>query len=74
MLPTERMLPGAMYGADEQCKMMYPASTSACKATEDKFCKMLRCKNTPTTCISNGEPPADGTKCAENKVIFSSQK
>lgn len=70
MLPKDRMLPGAVYGAEEQCKMSFPKyDGKPCKASEDKFCEKLSCQSAPNACISKGEPPADGTKCAENKVI-----
>lgn len=34
----------------------------------DKFCEMLMCETEPRACMTNEEPPADGTKCGENKV------
>lgn len=63
------MLPGTMYDAQFQCDNAFPGST-VCKADPEKFCEMLLCKVSPTTCMSNGEPPADGTKCGEDMVAF----
>lgn len=63
------MLPGAMYDATAQCKMNFPGASAPCRVGDEKFCERLLCKSGPDKCISNGEPPADGTKCGENKVI-----
>ncbi|KAG5879484.1 hypothetical protein JTB14_013989 [Gonioctena quinquepunctata] len=62
-------LPGTIYDAEAQCDIMYPGST-LCNIDEEKFCEMLLCKTTPETCMSNEEPPADGTKCGKNKWCF----
>lgn len=60
-------LPGSVYDADSQCNMNFPNST-VCIINDENFCEMLLCKTSPTTCMSKEEPPADGTKCGENKV------
>lgn len=63
------MPPGALYDADYQCNAEYPGK-KACKQDPEKFCKRLMCQTDPETCSSHGDPPADGTKCGENKVIY----
>lgn len=63
------MPPGSIYDAVYQCNLMFPGA-SVCKTDKDKFCRVLMCKTDPTSCMSNGEPPADGTKCAENMWCF----
>ncbi|XP_053976514.1 A disintegrin and metalloproteinase with thrombospondin motifs 7-like [Hylaeus volcanicus] len=57
------MLPGAMYGADFQCDMMFPGSVMC---QNSPSCDVLWCKAN-STCVSRGVPMADGTKCGENK-------
>lgn len=59
------MMPGSVYDTDTQCRFLFTNSTF-CEANPDKMCEKLFCKVTPTSCRSNGEPPADGTKCGEN--------
>lgn len=61
------MPPGSVYDAQFQCNMEFPGST-VCTVDADRFCKSLMCKTDPKTCMTTGEPPADGTKCGENKV------
>lgn len=61
------MLAGAIYDAEYQCRNTFPNST-VCPVPEDKFCDRMMCKVSERSCMSNGEPLADGTKCAENKV------
>lgn len=63
------MLPGAMYDASYQCNMAFPGST-VCGGDKEKFCESLMCKTSSTMCMSNGEPPADGTKCGTDMVKF----
>ncbi|KAF5270821.1 hypothetical protein FQA39_LY18869 [Lamprigera yunnana] len=63
------MLPGTIYDAKYQCNMFFPGS-EPCHVSPEKFCKQLFCKVSPSSCTSNGEPPADGTKCGENKAIY----
>ncbi|XP_076231370.1 A disintegrin and metalloproteinase with thrombospondin motifs 1 [Calliopsis andreniformis] len=63
------MLPGAMYDANFQCSMIYPGSR-LCKNHLDELCKRMWCETNQTGiggCNSNGAPPAEGTKCGENK-------
>lgn len=72
------MLPGAVYDADFQCNLLFPGiGSKVCSLEERNFCQSLFCKTGPDTCASNGEPPADGTKCGNNKVwsfIFEMRK
>ncbi|KAF5307128.1 hypothetical protein FQR65_LT07112 [Abscondita terminalis] len=63
------MLPGAMYDGKYQCNMIFPGS-DLCSVSPQKFCKQLMCQDSPTSCVTNTEPPADGTRCGENKVIY----
>lgn len=63
------VLPGTVYDADQQCKILFPGS-SKCSTEADTFCEMLMCEVKPKSCMSDREPPADGTKCGENKVIL----
>lgn len=65
-------LPGTIYDGDTQCDMLFPNS-SLCATDEQNFCKTLMCQIDPESCISNGEPPADGTKCGPNKWCFHKQ-
>lgn len=60
-------LPGTVYDAEQQCKILFPNS-KLCSMDSTRFCEILACKTDPTSCMSNHEPPADGTKCGENKV------
>lgn len=63
------MLPGAVYEADYQCNWILPGSRR-CRVDLADFCTMLACgKEGESTCESDGNPPADGTKCGENKVL-----
>ncbi|XP_033228893.1 A disintegrin and metalloproteinase with thrombospondin motifs 7-like [Belonocnema kinseyi] len=57
------MLPGVMYGADFQCKLLYN-ETEPCDQMGD--CEALWCQGNGQ-CMTNGAPPAEGTKCAEKK-------
>lgn len=64
------MPPGAVYDADYQCGS-YFANHIKCVIGTGKFCDRLYCKPSvgrATSCRSNGYPPADGTKCGENKA------
>lgn len=63
------MLAGALYDAEYQCRIIFPNST-VCPVPEDKFCDRMMCKVSETSCMSNGEPLYDGTKCGENKVTL----
>lgn len=65
----KNVLPGVVYDADAQCQFSHPGS-SVCRMNQHEFCKMLLCKPSPSadSCLGNQEPPADGTKCGENKV------
>lgn len=66
------MLPGAIYGADFQCSLVFPGiSSKVCWADEEEFCKRMFCDTGNDMCSSKGDPPAEGTKCAENKASFS---
>lgn len=60
-------LPGTIYDAEQQCNILYPDS-KLCSMDPDKFCEILMCQTEPKMCLSNEEPPADGTKCGQNKV------
>ncbi|XP_072392013.1 A disintegrin and metalloproteinase with thrombospondin motifs 12-like [Diabrotica undecimpunctata] len=62
-------LPGTIYDSDAQCDIMFPGSTT-CILEEEEFCATLYCKTEPGSCSSRGEPPADGTKCGNNKWCF----
>ncbi|XP_063991205.1 A disintegrin and metalloproteinase with thrombospondin motifs 12-like [Diachasmimorpha longicaudata] len=59
------MLPGAMYDADFQCNLQEKGSV-ICPRGQELACEQLWCKN-GTKCFSNNAPPAEGTKCGENK-------
>ncbi|XP_074033446.1 A disintegrin and metalloproteinase with thrombospondin motifs 12 [Leptinotarsa decemlineata] len=62
-------LPGTIYDAEAQCDIQFPGS-KLCHTDEDKFCEMLLCQTTPDSCLSDEEPPQDGTKCGKNKWCF----
>lgn len=47
---------------------MIPTSLGVCSGIKEKICEDLICKMNAKNCIGKGEIPADGTKCAENKV------
>lgn len=61
------MLPGTLYDAEYQCNLAFPGS-KVCGGDPEKFCAQILCQTSPTSCMSNGEPFADGTKCGVNKV------
>ncbi|XP_076766964.1 A disintegrin and metalloproteinase with thrombospondin motifs 12 [Xylocopa sonorina] len=68
--PPERfkyphMLPGAMYDGDFQCRMTFPNS-KLCLQAEYQECGSLWCQ-VNASCLSQGVPMADGTKCGEKK-------
>lgn len=65
----KNMLAGAIYDAEYQCRNRFPNST-VCPVPEEVFCDKMMCKVSETSCMSNTEPLADGTKCGENKVSF----
>ncbi|XP_034943179.1 A disintegrin and metalloproteinase with thrombospondin motifs 20-like [Chelonus insularis] len=60
-----KMLPGAMYDADSQCKFHYP-DTKLCDLGKGVNCEQLWCRK-EKNCLSKKAPPADGTKCGEQK-------
>lgn len=61
------MMPGVVYDANAQCLFSFPKS-KACPQDEEIYCNTLFC-DPGTGCTSNSDdPPADGTKCAANKV------
>nr|CAH7718635.1 unnamed protein product [Callosobruchus chinensis] len=62
-------LPGSVYDAEEQCRLAYPGS-KVCTFSPSDFCAMLACEVGPEECLSNNEPPADGTKCGTNQWCF----
>lgn len=62
-------LAGTVYDADEQCNLLYPNS-KLCSQVPDNFCEDLMCQKTKYSCVGNSQPPADGTKCGENKVTI----
>lgn len=64
------MPPGTIYDAATQCRLIYPNCTGACDMGPDDYCKLLMC-HVGTQCLSNEDPPADGTKCGANKVTTS---
>ncbi|XP_039279927.1 uncharacterized protein LOC111051481 [Nilaparvata lugens] len=61
---TRELLPGQIYTASQQCTLNYRMPTLAC--FNGDFCRKLYCKMNEHECVSNGEPPADGTYCAKN--------
>ncbi|RZF44317.1 hypothetical protein LSTR_LSTR006867 [Laodelphax striatellus] len=61
---TRELLPGQIYTASQQCTLNYRMQTLAC--FNGDFCRRLYCKMNEHECVSNGEPPADGTYCAKN--------
>lgn len=64
------MLPGAVYDASQQCKFLYENVTS-CDLDGDLICPKLFCKkHDSNSCFTNGDPPADGTKCGHKKWCF----
>ncbi|GJQ74293.1 hypothetical protein Trydic_g19190 [Trypoxylus dichotomus] len=64
------MLPGAVYDVDYQCNWIMPGSRK-CRVELSDFCVMLVCgREGEGTCESDGNPPADGTKCGENKWCY----
>ncbi|XP_017779110.1 PREDICTED: A disintegrin and metalloproteinase with thrombospondin motifs 12-like, partial [Nicrophorus vespilloides] len=69
LFEDKNMLPGTIYDAKYQCQMEYPGS-SVCEGTPERFCRRLLCKTEPDRCKTNGEPPADGTKCGDNKWCY----
>ncbi|XP_030753591.1 A disintegrin and metalloproteinase with thrombospondin motifs 7-like [Sitophilus oryzae] len=72
MYPYTNKMPGVVYGEEEQCKFIFPASPGACHPRKVQFCENLLCKTEDATqCMGmNDEGPADGTKCGENKWCF----
>lgn len=65
---VNEMLPGAVYDADYQCDDEFPGMKH-CILEQSKICEMLYCKaQDGLSCVSNGEPPADGTKCGDKMV------
>ncbi|CAD7087041.1 unnamed protein product [Hermetia illucens] len=65
----DEILPGVMYDADYQCSLIFTNSTH-CPVEPELFCDKLFCKVSPFKCQSNGQPPADGTKCSATKWCF----
>ncbi|XP_049792512.1 A disintegrin and metalloproteinase with thrombospondin motifs 7-like [Schistocerca nitens] len=66
------MPPGAMYDADYQCKTKF-GSPGVCAISPESHCKRLMCKKGNSSCVSDGSPAADGTKCGENKWCYGQQ-
>ncbi|XP_044021259.1 A disintegrin and metalloproteinase with thrombospondin motifs 6-like [Aphidius gifuensis] len=63
------MLPGAMYDADFQCDLAHPGK-KLCSGEVN--CASLWCQD-GKKCVTNNSPPAEGTKCAENKWCIKKQ-
>lgn len=66
------MPPGAVYDVDYQCSM-YIADSVHCNIVPTKFCVKIFCRpraGSQNSCKGNFDPPADGTKCGENKVVI----
>ncbi|PSN39708.1 hypothetical protein C0J52_17987 [Blattella germanica] len=61
------MPPGVVYDAIWQCSQLYGPS-KPCDMGPERNCKQLSCE-TPDgkSCMTNGDPPADGTSCGVNK-------
>ena len=63
----DEILPGVVYDANHQCNFLFPGSRY-CRT--GRMCQKLYCRVNNDSCITNNEPPADGTKCDENMVYF----
>ncbi|XP_043277019.1 A disintegrin and metalloproteinase with thrombospondin motifs 6-like [Venturia canescens] len=66
--PTIEMLPGVMYGADDQCRLRYRDGARHCDF--GITCSELKCKTPGMGCISVNKPPADGTPCGEKRWCY----
>ncbi|KOX72278.1 A disintegrin and metalloproteinase with thrombospondin motifs 12 [Melipona quadrifasciata] len=66
--PSTNLLPGMMYDADDQCRMQYGSEARHCKLGVD--CEALRCAIPGKGCVSAREPPAEGTRCGENRWCY----
>ncbi|PSN56829.1 hypothetical protein C0J52_08265 [Blattella germanica] len=65
------MPPGAMYDATFQCKLTFKSpETEFCDQGPAKNCEVLYCTYAPNSCVTNGQPPADGTKCGNNMWCY----
>ena len=63
------LLAGAVYDANYQCDLSIKNST-ICSWKKDSLCERLYCQKNETDCYSNGNAPADGTKCGTDKWCF----
>ncbi|XP_076257637.1 A disintegrin and metalloproteinase with thrombospondin motifs 7-like [Rhynchophorus ferrugineus] len=72
LYPYVDHMPGVVFDADEQCRIVYPESRGACRTPGLDFCSYFTCmvrNNTSCTGVK-GEGPVDGTKCGENKWCY----
>lgn len=56
-------LPGELYSADEQCRLVFGKNSSIC--FDMPHCKKLWCTTEDSSCRTQHMPWADGTNCGE---------
>ncbi|XP_012140615.2 A disintegrin and metalloproteinase with thrombospondin motifs 7 isoform X2 [Megachile rotundata] len=66
--PTTNLLPGVMYNADDQCRMIYHQGARNCDL--GMSCETLRCAIPGKGCVSARKPPAEGTNCGKNRWCY----
>ncbi|CAK9804397.1 A disintegrin and metalloproteinase with thrombospondin motifs 7 [Anthophora plagiata] len=66
--PGTEFLPGVMYDADDQCRLQYNADARQCDL--GITCETLRCTIPGKGCVSARKPPAEGTRCGENRWCY----
>lgn len=62
----ESLLPGTIYDADFQCRMLFGENVKVCQWNVETICERLICQ-IGDKCRTNGEQAADGTSCGSNK-------
>ncbi|XP_076665036.1 A disintegrin and metalloproteinase with thrombospondin motifs 12 [Andrena cerasifolii] len=71
-IPTADLLPGVMYDGDDQCRLHYNQDARQCELGIS--CEYLRCAIPGKGCVSASKPPAEGTRCGENRVNYRLEK
>ncbi|KOC66352.1 A disintegrin and metalloproteinase with thrombospondin motifs 7 [Habropoda laboriosa] len=66
--PRTELLPGVMYDADDQCRLQYNSDARHCDL--GITCEALRCVIPGKGCVSARKPPAEGTRCGENRWCY----
>ncbi|OAD60304.1 A disintegrin and metalloproteinase with thrombospondin motifs 12 [Eufriesea mexicana] len=62
------LLPGVMYDGDDQCRIEYTPDARQCDL--EISCEALRCAIPRKGCVSMRKPPAEGTRCGENRWCY----